>query len=85
MKNYYTICNEKESPIAIFEKKLYARKFQRKRNGLPEDIQRTEKFPKLNSWFQIEQPKGKLRGYFLNLRDPSEFYAEEFSSKKKWS
>lgn len=82
MKDYYCAYNKNKEPIVIFQDIKDSINFLCTPKYLDIKIQRIEILPKLNEWYRIEQPKGKLIGYFLKQKDASEFLEGKFYSKK---
>lgn len=82
MEDYYCIYDQDKKPIAIFPDIYNSIKFKCCPDYLETQMQRINILPNLKNWFETEQPKGKLIGYFLNRKDASEFFLGEFTSKK---
>jgi hypothetical protein len=85
LKNYYTIYNKEKEPIAIFEDINHALLFRSKnRKNVEKSIQFSYKSDNL-LLYKVEQPKGKLIGYFSKLEFASEILFGGFECERIWN
>lgn len=78
MKKIYTFY-EKGKPVAIVRKEE-VEKFSR---IFPQYTNKpTRAMPKLKGWLEVEQPRGRLIGYFTEFYQPSSILQGEFFEKQ---